>query len=376
MWKKGASLKGGSSFFIQNSSRRFSTAVDYIFKLDSNMWSTSRSKRGQLSYLPMSYGGSVLTPSNALWKLRTLAATNCLARTMSVSEFDLDFPLFEGTSAKVPTGLRGHSQLVKFLEDGTVDEKKTTSAFKGHHKQTGEGFEGSALSFSHQWTIYHFCTLVSGKTSIVLADQTVIPDNFMFVQGAEEEATGYDPSGSPDTFTFEHEVTVQDVPLIAIPGRLHRQGINLVFSANPYFIDLKNNVIPEEIKSLARQATQSYLIASAIQRTGKPIPGHPYITMEEAAMQQKKVIAQNISVLVETFDMTSKEKDTYYVLLQEARGQRQTVHYTRIEVEEEPKEQSLEAGESTVKIEEITDEEAEALEKSMLDEDTGPKIKS
>ncbi len=358
--------------------RQMSTSAERFFRLDSNMWMTSGTIRGQHLYLPISYGGSLLTGENALWKLRTLAASNCLARTMGLSEFDRCFPLFIGTSAKIPCGLNGSSQLVKFLDDGSVDEEKTERAFKGHHKQSSEDFEGSALSFSHQWTIYHFSSLISGKTSIVLADPTGIPDDHVHIQGAAESTTGYDPSGSPDTFSFEHEVTVQDVPLIAMPGRLHRQGLKLVFSANPYFIDLQNKLLPEEVRSEAQHAIQSYLIASAIQRTRKPIPGQPHITMEEAVQIQKKAIDKNIEVMIELIDMKPEQKDEYYLILRQMRGQGEVVHYTHIEVEEEEIEYGLEAQSvSTVKIEEITDEEAKEIEEkegNAVEEDTRPKF--
>ncbi|PWY57641.1 hypothetical protein DGG96_00670 [Legionella qingyii] len=355
MWKKSNLVKGGSIF----KTRQTTTNIERFFKLDSNMWKTSSSK--QLVYLPISYGGNLLTAENALWKLRTLETGKCWARTMALSEFDRGFPLFLGVSTKIPCGLNGSSQLVKFLDDGRVDEQKTERAFLGHHKQSSEHFEGSALSFSHQWTIYHFFSLASGKTSIVLADSTAIPDDYVYIQGASETPPGYDGSGSPETYAFEHEVTVQDVPLIAMPGRLHRQGLKLVFSANPYFIDLQNKSLPEEVRALAQQAIQSFLIASAIQRTGKPVPGQPYITMEEAAQIQKRAIDIYIESLVEIMDMTSEQMDAYHLFLREMRGHGEIVHYTHIEVEEEEKEYGMEQ-DSTVKIEEITDEEAKKIE--------------
>lgn len=375
MWKKSNVVKGGSIF----TTRQKGSNVERFFKLDSNMWTTLSSQKKQPIYLPISYGGSLLTAENALWKLRTLETGKCWARTMALSEFERAFPLFLGTS-KVPCGLNGSSQLVKFLEDGRIDEQNTERAFIGHHKQSSEHFQGSALSFSHQWTIYHFFSLASGKTSIVLADSTAIPDDYVYIQGASETPPVYDASGSPETFAFEHEVTVQDVPLIAMPGRLHRQGLKLVFSANPYFIDLQNKLLPEEVRSVAQQAIQSFLVASAIQRTGKPVPGQPYIAMEEAAQIQKKAIDIYIESMIEIVDMTPEQMDAYHLFLREMRGHSEIVHYTHIEVEEEEKEYGMEAQDSTVKIEEVTDEEAKNIEEKESkvgeEEDTRPKFQT
>ncbi|CAM2975701.1 Uncharacterised protein [Legionella steigerwaltii] len=365
MWKQGLGIfKKG-------------TSIEQFFKLDSNMWAFESHKHKVC--LPISFGGSLITEENVIRKLGTLAQSKCYARTMSLNEFAHSPPLIiAGTSTKkIPSGLCGLSQLVKYSPDGSVDIEKSVRAFMGHHKQTGKDFEGSALSFSHQWTLYHFLALISGKSSVVLADSTGLPNDHEYTHGADDEVVKYDPSGIPEVHTYEHEVTLQDVPLISIPGRFHRQGFKLTFSANPYFIDLQNKLLPEEVRGLAQQAIQGYMIANAIRRTGREVPGRPYITLEQANQMQKKAISANIEVMIEVEAMSTEQQNLYFEILYSLRGQKKPVHHTHIEVEEQEKEQGLETqSKSTPRIEEITDEEARELqekERDVEEDDTGLK---
>ncbi|MBN9228444.1 MULTISPECIES: hypothetical protein [Legionella] len=367
-------LTSGLSMFAPRSSL---LSMEPFFKLDSNMWGFASHRKTTFArgpYMPISFGGTQLTRDNALPKLSTLTRSQCYARTMDTSEFAHSARL--GSSTQVPSGLCGASQLVKYQRDGSVDARRTESAFTAHHKQTGKEYQGAALSFSHQWSIYHVCSIVSGKSSIVLVDPTGLPDDHMHVQGTgTEEGGGYDPSGDRDTYSFEHEVTLQDVPAILIPGRLHRQATKVVYSTNPFFIDLQNKSLPEEVRSLALKAVQDYAIANAIRRTGKPVPGRPVVTIDEAIQSQVQAIDRNFEAMIEILGMGPQVQNMYYTMLCDLRGRDRVApsHYTHIEVEE-PEQAPTE---SSVKIEEITDEEAIKLEGEEVQDDvTAPKSKS
>ncbi|MCE0724373.1 MULTISPECIES: hypothetical protein [Legionella] len=317
--------------------RQFS--VDRFFSLNSSMWGKipdeALEKGG--SYIPISYGGGPLTVENALIKISTLGTSRFLARTMTMDQFK-EGPSLDVGGTHIPLGLYGSSQLVEYDDKGKINKKETTKNFAGHHNPDGaEKFRGYAISCSDEYTIYSLLALVTGRSSVVLIDPSALPHTHRYEQLPPDLQPSYDSHGTPSHYTFEKETTLQGIPSIFIPGRLERQGLQVVLATNPYFIDMQSKSTPQSVKDKAHIACSAYLNFMTEVRTGKPIPGMDSVSKKEARSLQMAAILENMQANLEILPMSSKDKDIYFIIYQDLKSKAPPPSkktYKAIEVEE------------------------------------------
>ncbi|HHF7374961.1 hypothetical protein [Legionella bozemanae] len=341
--------KKGIGLFIQGltaiSRKNFS--VDSFFSLTSSMWGEIPSEILQKGgdYIPISYGGSVLTVENALPKIKTLGTSRFLARTMSMEQFK-ESPSLKIGETEVPLGLYGGSQLVEYDDSGKIDKKETAKNFAGHHNpESAEKYKGHAISCSDEYTIYSIISMVAGRSSVVLIDPTALPKTHRYEQLPPDLQPSYDPHGTPSHYAYEKETTIQGIPSIFIPGRLDRQGLRVVLATNPYFIDMQSKSTPQSVKDKAHIACSAYLNFMTEVRTGKPIPGMDSVSKKEVRALQMAAILENMQANLEILPMSSKDKDIYFIIYQDLKSKAPPPSkktYKAIEVVEEVEEMEKE----------------------------------
>ncbi|KTD61726.1 hypothetical protein Lspi_2356 [Legionella spiritensis] len=353
-----------SRFFGKGSGSQW----DKLININSAMWSTRSTESRVLSkgYTPISIGGSKLDKNNVVVKLKTLRTSSLVARTMRDVEFDRQRRKWlKSPNQIVPLGLQGQAQLVSYdKENGTVDMEQTAKNYRGHHQPESSEHIGFGLSYSDEYTLYHLMTLVSGNSSIVLVDPTILPDTHKYHQSVSSGPIVYDPDGTPSIHTHENEITLQDVPSFLIAGAIRRVGRRVEIATNPFFIDVHNPETPREIVRKSQEATMAFLNLSTIDRTGSPIPGMGRISEQEISEIVTEVVALNMEVNLEILSMSGQEQDIYYSILQEMRQHQHkpstTYHSIEVVEDTEQKKEGVDTGK-----EEISPEQ----------EESGPKTK-